>query len=60
MFGRDVPAHWLICTQVAAVKELIAAGADKDLRDGKGHTVAEILDAAAPSGIIDRLKLAIA
>ena len=50
----------MICTQVAAVKELIAAGADKDLRDGKGHTVAEILDAAAPSGIIDRLKLAIA
>ena len=53
--------HWAVeMASVASVKELIAAGADKDLRDGKGHTVAEILDAAAPSGIIDRLKLAIA
>lgn len=52
--------HWAVeMASVAAVKELIAAGIDKDARDGKGHTVAEILDAAAPSGVIDRLKLAI-
>ena len=32
---------------------------DVEARDGKGHTVGEILDAAAPSGIIDRLKAAL-
>ena len=52
--------HWAVeMASVSAVKALVKAGLDVEARDGKGHTVGEILDAAAPSGIIDRLKAAL-
>jgi ankyrin repeat protein len=44
---------------VAAMKALIAAGIDKEVCDAKGRTVRDILDGAAPSGVIDRLKNAL-
>ncbi|KAJ1454971.1 ankyrin repeat-containing domain protein [Pelagophyceae sp. CCMP2097] len=52
--------HWAVeMASVAAVKALVAAGANADARDGKGRTVGDVLDAAEPSGVIDRLKAAL-
>ena len=52
--------HWAVeMASVASVKALIAAGADVEARDGRGHTVTEILDNAPSSGIIERLKAAL-
>jgi len=49
--------HWAVeMAAVASVKALVAAGVDVDAKDNKGRTVMEVLDAAAPTGIIDRLK----
>lgn len=44
---------------VAAMKALLAAGIKKDAKDNKGRTVGDILDSAAPSGVIERLKSAL-
>ena len=57
--GKTALHYAVEMASVAAVKALVAAGASLESRDGKGHTVAEILDAAPPSGVIDRLKVAI-
>ena len=52
--------HWAVeMASVGAVKALVEAGADVAAEDGKGRTVGAILDAAAPSGVIERLKKAL-
>ena len=40
-------------------KALVAAGLDVNVKNNKGLTVKDVLDQAASSGIIDRLKKAI-
>mmetsp|Transcript_1594 Transcript_1594/g.3509 ORF Transcript_1594/g.3509 Transcript_1594/m.3509 type:complete len:388 (-) Transcript_1594:52-1215(-) len=53
--------HWAVeMASVASIKVLVAAGADKDAKDGKGRTVSEILDSVPPSNVIERLKKALA
>mmetsp|Transcript_14340 Transcript_14340/g.43034 ORF Transcript_14340/g.43034 Transcript_14340/m.43034 type:complete len:292 (-) Transcript_14340:254-1129(-) len=53
--------HWAVeMASVGAVKALVRAGINVEERDGKGHTVGEILDNAGASGVIERLKAAIA
>ena len=57
--GKTV-LHWAIeMAAVASVQQLVAAGVDRGAKDGKGNTAAEILDHAAASGVIDRLKKAL-
>ncbi len=52
--------HWAVeMASVAAVKSLVAAGADVEALDGKGRSVKVILDNVESSGIIDRLKAAL-
>ena len=46
-------------SQVASIKALVAAGANKDAKDCKGRTVAEILDSVPPSNVIERLMKAL-
>lgn len=57
--GKTALHYAVEMASVAAVKRLVVAGADLDAIDGKGRTVKTILESAAPSGIIDRLKNAI-
>ena len=57
--GKTALHYAVEMASVAAVKRLVVAGADLDAVDGRGRTVKSILDSAAPSGIIDRLKNAI-
>lgn len=52
--------HWAVeMAAVASVKALVAAGLDVNVKNNKGLTVKDVLDQAASSGIIDRLKKAI-
>mmetsp|Transcript_17090 Transcript_17090/g.35186 ORF Transcript_17090/g.35186 Transcript_17090/m.35186 type:complete len:396 (-) Transcript_17090:49-1236(-) len=52
--------HWAVeMASVAAVKCLVANGADVEAKDGKGRTVGFILENAGESGIIERLKKAV-
>jgi ankyrin repeat protein len=52
--------HWAVeMAAVSSVKFLVEAGVDVDAKDAKGHGVKDILNAAQPSGIIDRLKNAL-
>ena len=52
--------HWAVeMAAVASVKLLLQAGADRDAKDGKGRTVAFILDHSGESGVIERLKAAL-
>ena len=52
--------HWAVeMASVASIKALVAAGADKDAKDGKGRIVSEILDSVPPSNVIERLKKAL-
>lgn len=54
------PLHWAVeMAAVGSVQLLVGAGIDIEAKDKKGHTVNDILDAAAPSTIIDRLKKAL-
>jgi hypothetical protein len=53
--------HWAVeMAACGSIKVLVTAGVKKDLEDGRGRTVATILDAAEPSGIIARLQKALA
>ena len=52
--------HWAVeMAAAASVKLLLEHGADRDAQDGKGRTVAFILDNSGESGVIDRLKAAL-
>ena len=52
--------HWAVeMASVAAVRRLVAAGADRTREDAAGRTPRGILDGAEPSGVIDRLKAAL-
>lgn len=52
--------HWAVeMAAVASVKLLLESGADRAAADGKGRTVAYILDNSGDSGVVERLKAAI-
>ncbi len=57
--GKTALHYAVEMASVGAVKCLVAAGANVDAMDGKGRTVGMILDQAAASGVIDRLKNAL-
>ena len=52
--------HWAVeMASVGAVKVLVRAGIDADAKNAKGQTVRDVLAAAEPSGIIERLQKAL-
>ena len=57
------PLHWAVeMHAVQAVELLLRAGADRDIQDGKGCTVACMLDqmgASDASGVVERLRTAL-
>jgi ankyrin repeat protein len=57
--GKTALHYAVEMASVAAVKRLVIAGADLDAVDGKGRTVTSIIESAATSRIIDRLKNAL-
>ena len=57
--GKTALHYAVEMASVAAVLELVKAGANLDARDAKGKTVKDILNEAGNSGVIDRLKVAI-
>ena len=44
---------------VASIQVLVKAGCDVHAKDGKGRTVAAILDAVPPSAVIERVRAAL-
>ncbi|KDO29937.1 hypothetical protein SPRG_05127 [Saprolegnia parasitica CBS 223.65] len=57
--GKTALHYAVEMASAGAVKTLVAAGADVNAVDGKGRTVAMILDQATSSGVIDRLRNAL-
>ncbi|OQR98690.1 hypothetical protein ACHHYP_08207 [Achlya hypogyna] len=57
--GKTALHYAIEMASAGAVKTLVAAGADVNAVDGKGRTVAMILDGATASGVIERLRIAL-
>ncbi len=58
--GKTALHYAVEMASVAAVKALVAAGVNLEAKDGKGRTVMEILESSPSSGVIERLKHALA
>ncbi|KAF0717658.1 Aste57867_2170 [Aphanomyces stellatus] len=57
--GKTALHYAVEMASVAAIKVLVGANVDREVRDGKGRTVQDILDQATASGIIERIKNAL-
>ncbi|ETV99389.1 hypothetical protein H310_08096 [Aphanomyces invadans] len=58
--GKTALHYAVEMASVAAIKVLVAANIDRDIKDNKGRTVQDILDGATASGVIERIRSALA